>query len=116
MTTFSAVTYTKPTKNGYCGYSTTSNRAHEYCGCDVTEQNYQTICKQYCDNDIVCKGYDHWLPAHGGSPRCRMFTTSSCSNGCSKGSLGREGNLVSKPYNTWSGCYIKLGNLLYSFF
>ena len=108
--------YRIPNEKGYCGHVTPGDVANpENCECGATRQNYGSLCKSYCNNDKNCKGYDHWIPTDAGTPECRLFTTSSCSNGCVK-TKGHTGIISNIPYSARSGCYIKLGNVIFSLF
>ena len=100
---FSAGSYTIPTEEGYCGFSAENDDAHELCLCEETSENYEALCRLYCNNDYNCKGYDY-APTD-----CAFYTVSSCPTLCPKQNNGNIGSLVNKPENgNYSGCYIKV--------
>ena len=107
---FNIATYEQLSTTGYCSLSTTVSQLHENCiyqGAGVS-----TVCKSYCDNDNMCKGYDY---RETGTAQCCFYTTASCPSGITmaKANIGNTGVLVNYASSSWSGCFKKTGKHFY---
>ena len=69
------------------------------------------MCKERCDTDDNCKGYTY----RNHRTTCYVYTTSNCSNGCTREKSGVFGDLIQKEdsKSQESGCYIKKPNVTF---
>ena len=110
--------YAIPTTQGYCHDSDGNN---DWCVCgnpiyfDEIEFNVETTCRDHCDSDDNCKGYDYTETYD----ECELQTVTDCDTfGTStvkycknwdEGDGGNTGSITNYNLTGWSGCYIKSG-------
>ena len=91
--------------------STYTHEAHEKCHCLDTNVSQ---CKEWCDQDVNCKGYVEQVDDVDNVNNCQMATTSNCPSQCRKAAVGNVGSIdqyATCGSDIYQGCYIK-GNSL----
>ena len=122
---YTEVFYTLPSTTGYTGYyccgryysGGRNNYGRYYQHCRDNESPYDiSECKNYCDQDQNCRGYDTYTGSGSSYGRCYFYTTSSsCPSGFSM-RYGQYNNYfysyVGSSYcgggsSSYSGCFVK---------
>ena len=98
------------------------NKAHEKCHCLDTDVSQ---CKEWCDQDVNCKGYVEQVDNVDNVNNCQMATTSDCPSQCQQwqgngkatvtiGNVGSIDQHATCGSDIYQGCWIK-GNIMSTF-
>ena len=96
-------TYNRLSKTGNCGIYEDGKHydLYEHCQCDRLVFPKGAICKNFCDTDSCCKGYEYERSS------CIIYTIAPCPTECQKRNVGHRGNMINTPADIGSGCFIK---------